>query len=438
VVAIEMIPESLKGGAAALLFSFIHTSDLHLDCPFDGLGHIPTDLGAVLRQATFTAFDQIIDLCIERKAAFLLVAGDVYNSEDRSLRAQLRFRNGLAKLSDTGIASYVVFGNHDPTSGWSASLDWPANVHILHSKGVETHEACCGGTQVALISGISYPKKDVRDNLASQFPKRDGSLFSIALLHCSCGFSGPHEPYAACDISDLSGDYDYWALGHVHTRGVLRQSSPIVVYPGNPQGLNPKETGPRGCYLVEVDDSGEAHLEFVETDAVRWFWEDVSVEGLSREQDILDALGQSMEEVRSRASRPALVRWNLTGRTPLHRLLSRPDFVADLVSDLREAESTKGSDLVWVESIRNMARPVIDIEERRRSEDFTGDFVRLAQAVRGSKEELAKLGEVLMPVLAQSDASKYLPSPTEAQILAWLEEAELHGLDELIGDGGGE
>lgn len=422
-----------------MLFSFIHTSDLHLDCPFDGLGSIPADLAGVLRQATFTAFDRLVDLCIEKKTSFLLVAGDIYNSEDKSLRAQLKFRNGLAKLSDAGIDSYVVFGNHDPTSGWSASLDWPPKAHIYHSRSVESHEACCGDTPVAMISGVSYPKKDVRNNLAAQFPKRDGSLFSIGLLHCSCGLSGgSHEPYAACDLSDLSREYDYWALGHVHSRSVLQQSNPTVVYPGNPQGLNPKETGPRGCYLVEVDDNNEAHLEFIETDSVRWFWEDVSVEDVSREQDVLDALSNKLSDVRSRASRPALVRWNLTGRTPLHRMLSRSEFITDLVDSLRETESTSSDEMVWVESIRNMTRPVIDIEERRMSEDFTGDFVRLVQAARGSGEELAKLREVLSPVLAQSDASKYLPSPSEAQILAWLEEAELHGLDELIGDGGGD
>jgi hypothetical protein len=190
--------------------------------------------------------------------------------------------------------------------------------------------------------------------------------------------------------------------------------------------------------LVEVDDNNEAHLEFIETDSVRWFWEDVPVEDASREQDILDALSQKLSDVRSRASRPALVRWNLTGRTPLHRMLSRTEFITDLVDSLRETESASSDEMVWVESIRNTTRPVIDIEERRRSEDFTGDFVRLVQVARGSREELAKLREVLSPVLAQSDASKYLPSPSEAQILAWLEEAELHGLDELIGDGGGE
>ena len=57
------------------------------------------------------------------KTDFLLVAGDVYDGADRSLQAQLRFRQGLRKLDEAGIRVYLVHGNHDPLDGWSDSLD---------------------------------------------------------------------------------------------------------------------------------------------------------------------------------------------------------------------------------------------------------------------------------------------------------------------------
>jgi len=44
----------------------------------------------------------------------------------------------------------------------------------------------------------------------------------------------------------------------------------MVAYPGNPQGRNPRETGPRGCFQVDVDRNGRAHVQFVETNLVRW------------------------------------------------------------------------------------------------------------------------------------------------------------------------
>ena len=118
-------------------FSFIHTADLHLDSPFKGISEVNEEISLELTEATFKAFNKIIDLCIEKQVDFLLIAGDIYDGADRSLRAQLRFRDGLKRLSDTGITAYIVHGNHDPLNGWSANLDWPKNVHIFKGKSVE-------------------------------------------------------------------------------------------------------------------------------------------------------------------------------------------------------------------------------------------------------------------------------------------------------------
>ena len=118
-------------------FTFVHTADLHLDSPFVGLEQIDPEVASVLKDATFRAFDNIIDLCIESDARFLLVAGDVFDSGDRSLIAQLRFRDGLQRLDDAGINSFVVHGNHDPLDGWTASLDWPERTHIFQGDEVE-------------------------------------------------------------------------------------------------------------------------------------------------------------------------------------------------------------------------------------------------------------------------------------------------------------
>ena len=89
-------------------FRFVHAADLHLDSPFKGLLDLPREfehLAETIRDATFKAFDSLVRLCIDEKADFLLVAGDVYGDADRSLRAQIRFREGLARLNDKGIHS---------------------------------------------------------------------------------------------------------------------------------------------------------------------------------------------------------------------------------------------------------------------------------------------------------------------------------------------
>ena len=104
---------------------FVHAADLHLDSPFHGLRSVNPDIGQILQQATFQAYTNIIELCMDEQVDALLVAGDIYDGADRSLQAQLRFYQGLGKLNDAGIASFICHGNHDPLNSWLAQLKRP-------------------------------------------------------------------------------------------------------------------------------------------------------------------------------------------------------------------------------------------------------------------------------------------------------------------------
>ena len=103
-------------------FRFVHTADLHLDSPFLGIQEVNEHVAGELREATFRTFDRIVELCLKRHVDFLLIAGDIYDSRDRSLRAQLRLRDGLRPLSEAGIPTFIVHGNHDPLDSWSATV----------------------------------------------------------------------------------------------------------------------------------------------------------------------------------------------------------------------------------------------------------------------------------------------------------------------------
>ena len=86
------------------LIRFIHAADLHLDSPFTGLREAaPPNVADTLHNATFAAYENLIDLCISERVDALLVAGDIYDGADRSLRAQSAFINGLRRLDAAGI-----------------------------------------------------------------------------------------------------------------------------------------------------------------------------------------------------------------------------------------------------------------------------------------------------------------------------------------------
>ena len=414
-------------------FSFVHAADLHLDSPFATLHVDNPDLARILRSATFEAFDRVVQLCLEKQVDFLLVAGDVYDGADRSLRAQVKFRDGLQRLDEAGIRSFVVHGNHDPLEGWSSTLEWPSGVHVFGDQ-VETVELKKNGTLLACIQGISYPQRDERRNLSLLF-HRTGSAFQIALLHANVGSDTGHEPYAPCSLEDLlRSEMDYWALGHVHSKRVLSNHLPFVVYPGNPQGRNIKETGEKGCYLVKVGDDKEVEMEFHATDVIRWTTYDLPIHDLQTEQDLMNAFERVCVGISEKASgRPTMVRISLSGRSPLFKFLKAPNTLPDLLEILHEMGSSY-SPPVWVEQIHLGVGPDVDPMVRMKERDFLGDLLRYSRELLGKRDLGALVKEDLAPLFESTRIHRYLDSPGDRELRELLEEAERICLENLHGE----
>lgn len=112
---------------------YIHAADLHLDTPFLGLTRSDAGeaLQAQLRDATFTALQRLFDLCEQLRPDFLVLAGDIYNQEEHSVKAQLALRDGCLRLQACGIPVFWAHGNHDPLDSRLKTVDWPGNVTIF-------------------------------------------------------------------------------------------------------------------------------------------------------------------------------------------------------------------------------------------------------------------------------------------------------------------
>ena len=275
-----------------MAFRFVHTGDLHLDSPFVGLTtEAPSNIVAALRESTITAWDNIVALALDEKADFLLVAGDAFENANRTLRGQLVFRDGLALLADAGIPSFIVTGNHDPLDGWEPSVSWPDLVYRFAAHEVTSVPVKRDGKEVARVYGISYHQRDIKTNLAKRFERDADTPFAIGLLHTNVGGAEGHANYAPCSMADLRAtDMDYWALGHIHAHRVLSKERPVTVYCGNPQGRDPGETDPRGCYLVEVDDASRIKTEFRVVDTVRWQKIDVAIDEIATEESLVETI----------------------------------------------------------------------------------------------------------------------------------------------------
>ena len=73
-------------------------------------------MAAALYSATFDSYRNIIDLCITERVDALLVAGEIYDGADRSLRAQRAFIDGLRSLD--AAASGRLCATETTTPGW--------------------------------------------------------------------------------------------------------------------------------------------------------------------------------------------------------------------------------------------------------------------------------------------------------------------------------
>jgi DNA repair protein SbcD/Mre11 len=332
---------------------FVHAADLHLDSPLQALSrHEPRQVER-MRRAGREACERLIDLTIAQEAAFLVIAGDLYDHDCPNMQIAVFLRKELRRLEEKGIRCVIIKGNHDAANRITSALALPANTRVLGDSKPETAVFDDLPMRVA-VHGQSFRPGPIPDNLAASYPAPLPGCYNIGLLHTSlAGAGGDHDPYAPCTLEELvSRGYDYWALGHIHRRAVLSRD-PYVIFPGNLQGRHARESGPKGCFVVNVDDAGRTvSAEFVALDVVRWLRAEVDLQGRSSESDLVDSLRDALHRAWQESDgRAAAVRVTLNGRTPLcpsierslHRLRQ---------TTLELAEEIAGDDM-WIEKIIN-------------------------------------------------------------------------------------
>ena len=411
---------------------FVHAADLHLDAPFVGLREVG-DIGERLRDATLQAFDRVVELCLQEHVDFAVFAGDLFDGEHRSLRAQVRFTRGLGRLAEAGISAFIAHGNHDPWESWSPRLDWPSPelIHRFPPGEVSSFSVERGGEVVCQVYGTSFRGREETRNLAKLYSRTDDAPHAVGVLHTDVGAPQSVSTHAPCSLQDLRDvPFDYWALGHIHTREVLHESEPCVVYPGNTQGLNPNETGPRGCYVVTLEEGQPPTLDFRATSVAEWQRAEVSIEGSSTEEDLVSAAEEAIDGLRGESTAELLlVRLALIGAGPLS-----PGGFSELLAAVRDVAAS-GSPEVWVESVRDETRPEVDLEARARGDDFLGEFLRLAEDAKSDDAFLAELLDELEPIVSRKEARGALPPLTSEGLREWIDAAKLLGAERLAGEG---
>ncbi|MCF8063392.1 MAG: metallophosphoesterase, partial [Deltaproteobacteria bacterium] len=302
------------------MFKFLHAADLHLDSPMHKLEAYEGAPVEELRNATRRAFENLVRLAVAEEAAFVVIAGDLYDGDWRDYNTGLHFTAQMQKLREAGVPVFLAAGNHDAASRITRTLRLPEGVHLFPSDRPGT--LLLDDPEVA-VHGQSFGSPAVRKDLAAGYPERASGRFNVGVLHtCATGREG-HEPYAPCSLETLRDKgYDYWALGHVHRRETLLDDPPVL-FPGNTQGRHVRETGAKGCMMVAVDDQGRAEAVFHPLDAARWFVEELDASEAAGGYDVIDRIVERFEILlEENPALPLVVRVRITGESRAHEELA--------------------------------------------------------------------------------------------------------------------
>ncbi len=388
-------------------FKFLHAADIHLDSPLRGLSRYEGVPAEIVRTATRDALDNLVARAIEEQVAFVVIAGDLYDGDWEAFATGLYFCAAMGRLHQGGIEVFLVYGNHDAESHLTRQLPLPANVRVFDRRKPQTFEHAATGV---VLHGQSYAARDPGGNLAAAYPPARPGAFNIGVLHTALIGDRGHAPYAPCEPDELAAKgYHYWALGHVHGFEVVR-TEPRIVFPGNLQGRNIRETGPKGAALVSVSDGRVTSVEHVALDVVRWTLAQVDISGAQTEAEAQEQVRAALTSAlyAEADGRPLMARVMLSGETALH------DVIAEDRAVWREAVraiAASLSDSLWIEKIALATAPPAGVETL--SDDFDALLRDLSQDADVATAVAQELSDFLTRAPAELDDE--LPLLTEAR-----------------------
>ncbi len=406
---------------------FIHAADIHLDSPLLNLNRYDGAPVEAFRSATRKAFENLVELAVDENVDFVLIAGDLYDGECKDMQTPLAFGRCLRELTRNEIGVYIVQGNHDAQSKVTKALaaELPEGVRLLSTRKPET--ILLDDLKVA-IHGQGFSTTAVEHDLSARYPDAVPHFFNIGLLHTNCGGTPGHDNYAPSTVPLLSAkNYDYWALGHIHKRVNLSEGHPWIVYPGNIQGRNIRETGEKGCVVVSVEDGEVTDVTFRPVDLLRWGRLEIDASTCSDASKVVDAVVQAVAGcLESIGDRSLATRVEVSGASEAHHELVKHPGHYD--QEIRDAVVNRFPDQVWVEKIRFSTRMPVDLEKAVLGDD----------ALSGLLNDLADgdlVAGAFADVQAEFDALRAaIPSdPRQTSTLPDLSDAETRGrlLDEV-------
>ncbi len=403
-------------------FRFVHTADIHLDSPLRSLAMRNPELAEIIGDASRQAFIAIVDLCLAERVDALVIAGDLYDGDQTSMKTARFLATQMERLHHAGVKALKIRGNHDALSRISKQLIFPDTVTIFGGRPSSVvHSA--SGLDVA-FHGLSFSHSKAPESLLPKYASPAAGAVNVGIMHTSLAGSPGHDVYAPCNVADLHGHgFDYWALGHIHSRTV-HPGARTVVMPGMPQGRDINESGEKSVTLVTVRDDHSIEIEHRPTSIAQFERADVDNSEAVEWPDIVRSIRKRMEDLRAAVVAPHLVlRLKVTGSSQLAWQVIRDRDL--LQSEAEQVGAQTGS--VWIDKLELDVRPPIEASSGADPVQELVSTMRLSAKAEGYRAQARDIIERIvaeLPIEARDFAGK-----DEAAANDFFERAMAEGSD---------
>lgn len=406
---------------------YIHVSGLRLDAVFQGLRRATGNrLSSLMAESAFVALERLVRLCDAERPDFLVLAGDILNRPDHSLKARSRLNDAFEQLFQIGIPVFWApdsndgrkYGGHDPC--------WPKNVTVFSSPH-ESHEVSRNGELLAIVHGASRASGHDEPDPVRHFQRgAHENSFQLGVLPCPSGLSVEGN-CVSCSVDALAATgLDAWALG-MPAREILC-GQPFIASPGCAQGLNANESGQGGCLLVSAEKSGglwRCKADFRPLGPIVRETLQLDVSGSEALGDVENSVCEALEALRQKLQpecSACIVNFRLAGHTPLDAALRRPGAGEDFLERFFYLSSR--DPVIWINELEPDTRAVREPREDLARDDLLGGIMRLAEDLQKDGSKLADFAQkAFRPLDGQGSLLRALPRLNESDLTHILADA---------------
>lgn len=271
------------------MIRLIHTGDVHLGATFPLLG----EFGRSVRAQVRTTFARVLALARDRRAAAVLVAGDLFDRHRPDVTDVRFVLEEIRKLQPLPVI--ILPGTHDllsPDSLYRNLPDRPDNCLLIDQEGAQTVFLESSG--LAIHARANRAKRGGDPPLAGLRPD-PRARHNVAMAHASVARgdigADPDHDYVISESEVRAAGMQYLALGHWHKCAEQFPGLPCVTwYPGSPEPLQFDAGDASGHALEVVFDADRPQVIPHKIGTYRW--QDVSLDAssLQHPQDVCRAL----------------------------------------------------------------------------------------------------------------------------------------------------